>query len=60
MYAHLPLTVPTRVLVERLVALAMPKSMILVSPLYETITLCGDTSRWMMLSGEPSTSRLCA
>src|SRR2546422_161395 len=34
----------------------MPKSMMRTFPLYETSTLCGETSRWTTPSGAPSSS----
>ncbi len=43
---------------DRDAALAMPKSMILTSPSYDTSTFCGEQSRWTISSGRPSASFL--
>jgi hypothetical protein len=55
MYASLPRKLPSFVVaVIRRSARAMPKSTSRAMPSAETITFCGDISRWMMLSGSPS------
>ena len=61
MYAIFPLSVPARVSVWRDDALAIPKSMILTQPSYETSRFDGETSRWTMPRGLPSAPvRVCA
>ena len=45
MYPNLPLSTPAIVRELRDVAFAMPKSMTLTSPSYETRTFCGEQSR---------------
>ena len=55
-YASLPLNVPSRVTCAAIVAFATPKSSRRADPSVETITFCGDTSRWTMPSGVPISS----
>ena len=45
MYATLPRTMPSRVVLMDVAALAMPKSMTRATPSAPTITFCGEMSR---------------
>ncbi len=59
MYAELALDdAGLRLETDELVALATPKSISFTSPSYDIRMLGGLMSRWMMLSGLPSSLRL--
>ena len=53
MYASLPLMTPTWVRTSRSLHLAIPKSMSLGTPSYESKMFCGETSRCTMPRGRP-------
>ncbi len=64
MYANFPLSVPLLVpssAVSPPSALAMPKSRIFTAPSYDSMTFDGETSRWIMPRGCPSSEvKSCA
>jgi hypothetical protein len=60
MNASFPLICPSRVTCDRPTAFATPKSTSCAIPSMLTMTLSGDTSRWTISSGTPSSSTSCA